>query len=69
MSIQYRKRIKVLPFFWINLSKTGVSYTIKLGPFSFSFGKQGKRVSATIPNTGLSYRKTLSRKGRNPKRD
>jgi hypothetical protein len=66
MSIQYRKRIKLLPFLWLNLSKSGWSLTFKVGPLSFSTGPRGKRVSASIPGTGLSYRKTLSRKPRSP---
>ncbi|MGL4349541.1 MAG: DUF4236 domain-containing protein [Aeromonas veronii] len=66
MSIQYRKRIKLLPFLWLNLSKSGWSLTFKVGPLSLSTGPRGKRVSASIPSTGLSYRKTLSRKPRSP---
>jgi hypothetical protein len=62
MSIQYRKRIRLLPFLWLNLSKTGWSLTIGAGPLSFSFGPRGKRVSASLPGTGLSYRKTLSKR-------
>ncbi|WP_416995765.1 DUF4236 domain-containing protein [Aeromonas salmonicida] len=60
MSIQYRKRIRLLPFLWLNLSKAGWSLTLSAGPFSFSFGPRGKRVSASLPGTGISYRKTLS---------
>lgn len=66
MSIQYRKRIKLLPFLWLNLSKSGWSLTFKVGPLSFSAGPKGKRVSASLPGTGLSYRKSLQRKPKSP---
>lgn len=67
MTIQYRKRIRLLPFLWLNLSKTGWSITFKVGPLSFNTGPKGKRVSASLPGSGLSYRKTLPKKPTIPK--
>ena len=62
MGVQYRKRIRLLPFLWLNLSQAGWSLSIRLGPLSFSFGPRGKRASVSLPGTGLSYRKTLARR-------
>lgn len=59
MGIQYRKRIRILPFLWLNLSKTGWSLTFRFGPLSFTTGPRGKRVSISVPGTGLSYQKNL----------
>ncbi|WP_429169391.1 DUF4236 domain-containing protein [Aeromonas hydrophila] len=66
MSIQYRKRIRILPFLWLNLSKTGWSLTFRVGPLSFNTGPRGKRMSASIPGTGISYRKTIKPKQQGP---
>lgn len=52
MSLQYRKRIKVLPFVWINISGSGISFTFRFGPFSFN--TRGRR-SVNLPG-GYSYR-------------
>lgn len=67
MTVQYRKRIRLLPFLWLNISKTGWSLSFRLGPLSYSTGPKGKRVSASLPGTGLSYRKTLSKKSTSSK--
>ncbi|MGL5949647.1 MAG: DUF4236 domain-containing protein [Aeromonas sp.] len=60
MGIYYRKRIRLLPGIYLNLSKSGWSVSIQLGPFHYNFGPGGKSVGANLPG-GLSYRKRLSR--------
>ncbi|HHO0939105.1 TPA: DUF4236 domain-containing protein [Aeromonas hydrophila] len=67
MSFQYRKRVRLLPFLWLNLSKTGWSLTFRFGPLSYSAGPKGRRVSASLPGTGLSYRKTIIKRPAGPK--
>jgi hypothetical protein len=61
MSIRFQKRIKILPWIYLNISKSG---------FSFSFGKQGIKANVSskgirgtvgIPGTGVSYSKILPR--------
>lgn len=64
MSIQYRRRIRLLPFLWLNLSKGGWSVSVKLGPFSYTTGPKGASFSASARGTGLSYRKQI--RGKRP---
>jgi len=62
MAIQFRKRVRLLPFLWLNLGKTGVSFTLGVKPIFFTFSKRGIGFSASLPRTGLSYRKQLTRR-------
>ena len=59
MSFRFQRRIKILPGLRLNVSKTGISWTV---------GSRGASVTARdvkltgnvgIPGTGLSYRKRL----------
>lgn len=59
MSFRFQKRIKILPGLRLNVSKTGISWTV---------GRRGAGVTARdgkltgnvgLPGTGLSYRKRL----------
>jgi Protein of unknown function (DUF4236) len=58
MSFLFRKRIKILPGIWFNLSKGGVSTSFGAKGLTLNI-KDGKvRTTASIPGTGISYRTT-----------
>jgi Protein of unknown function (DUF4236) len=58
MGFLFRKRIKILPGLWFNLSKRGVSTSIGGKGLTVNI-KEGKvRTTASLPGTGLSYRTT-----------
>jgi len=58
MGFLFRKRIKILPGFWFNLSKNGISTSIGGKGLTVNL-KDGKtRTIVGIPGTGLSYRTT-----------
>lgn len=60
MGFRFRKRIKILPGFWFNLSKSGVSTSIGGKGLTVNL-KDGKTTTtASLPGTGLSYRTTSS---------
>lgn len=61
MGIRYRKRVKVAPGVYLNLSKTGVSTTIKaVKGVSVNIGKNGTYLNTGIPGTGLYSRNKIS---------
>ncbi|MBU6257924.1 MAG: DUF4236 domain-containing protein [Burkholderiales bacterium] len=55
MAIRFRKRIKVLPGVWLNLSKSGLSTTVGGKGVTVNVGKDGTRSTLNIPGTGVSY--------------
>ncbi len=59
MGLRFQKRIRLFKGLTLNLSKTGVSWT--LGGPGAAINLRGKKVTGTIgaPGTGLSYRETL----------
>lgn len=60
MGFTFRKRIKIAPGISVNIGKKGVS-SISIGGKggSINLGKRGIHGTASIPGTGLSYRKKL----------
>ncbi len=60
MAIRFRKRLKIIPGVWLNLSKSGVSTSVGIKGLTVNM-KDGKaRTTASIPGTGLSYSTTSS---------
>jgi Protein of unknown function (DUF4236) len=58
MGFRFRKLIKILPGFWFNLSKSGISTSIGGKGLTVNL-KDGKtRTTVGIPGTGISYRTT-----------
>ncbi len=55
MGLRFRRRIRLLPGIWLNLSKTGISASI--GERGATLNVKGDRVRATVglPGSGLSY--------------
>jgi hypothetical protein len=53
MGWKYRKRIRVMPGFYLNLSKSGMSATVGVKGFSVNSGRNGTYLNAGIPGTGV----------------
>jgi hypothetical protein len=58
MTFRFRKRIKILPGFWFNMSKGGISTSIGGKGLTVNIKDDKVRTTASIPGTGLSYRTT-----------
>ncbi len=58
MPLKFRKRIRLLPGIWLNISKSGVSTSIGGKGATVNIGKQGTKSTLSIPGTGLSYTHT-----------
>jgi hypothetical protein len=59
MSFRFQRRIKILPGLRLNVSKTGISWTVGTRGASVT-SRDGKLTgNVGIPGTGLSYRKRL----------
>ncbi len=56
MGFRYQKRIKIIPGVKLNVSKNGIS-SVSLGKrgSSININKNGTRVTAGIPGSGMSY--------------
>ena len=54
MSMRFQKRIQILPWVWLNISKSGFSFSFGPPGLSVNKSKKGVRVTAGIPGTGLS---------------
>lgn len=55
MGFRFRKRIKVFPGVYLNLSKSGVSTSLGRPGATVNIGKSGTRATLGVPGTGLSY--------------
>lgn len=61
MALRFQKRIRILPGVWLNLSKTGISFSLGGHGATINAGTQGQRtVTLGIPGTGLSYKLPLT---------
>ena len=60
MPIYYRRSIHLGPF-RLNLSKSGIGYSLGSPLFRFGSGPRGTRISSSIPGTGIYYRKDYGR--------
>jgi hypothetical protein len=60
MGFRFRRRIRVLPGLWMNISKTGpLSVSTGLRGITANFGRKGTRLTGSVHGTGLSYRTKL----------
>ncbi|EHU8077670.1 hypothetical protein XM75_u0079 [Vibrio vulnificus] len=57
--LRYQKRVRVLPFLWLNISKTGVSVTLGGRFVKLNIGRQGVWLSGSLVGTGLSWRRKV----------
>jgi hypothetical protein len=58
MGLRFQKRIRLFPFVWLNISKSGASLTIGFPGFSFNIGRTHTTTTVGLPGTGVSYRTT-----------
>jgi hypothetical protein len=58
MSFLFRKRIRILPGIWFNLSKRGISTSIGGKGITINIKDDNVSTTASVPGTGLSYRTT-----------
>jgi hypothetical protein len=58
--MRFRKRVKVFPGFFLNLSGSGVSATIGGRGASINISKRGTYLNSSIPGTGLYNRTKIS---------
>lgn len=59
MAWKFRRRIRILPGFSINLSKTGMSATIGIRGASVNIGERGAYLNTGIPGTGIYDRQKI----------
>ncbi len=57
--MRFRKRLKVFPGFYLNLSKSGISSTLGVNGASINFSKKGTYLNTGIPGTGIYDRKRI----------
>ena len=58
MGIRFRKRIKLFPGLWVNLSKSGASVSAGVKGFTVNSGRGKTRTTVGLPGTGVSYTST-----------
>ena len=59
MGFRYRKRIKILPFVYLNLSARGASLSFGRRGAHYTVSSTGKRTASVgLPGSGMSYTKT-----------
>ncbi|MDE2259527.1 MAG: DUF4236 domain-containing protein [Betaproteobacteria bacterium] len=61
MGLRFRRRIKILPGLWFNVSKSGVSTSIGGKGLTVNLKDDKVKMTVGLPGTGLSYSETLSR--------
>jgi hypothetical protein len=66
MGWSFRRRIKVIPGVYLNVSKRGVSTTVGVRGSSLTFRGDGTYANAGIPGTGLSNRQKISGRTSSP---
>jgi hypothetical protein len=63
--MNFRKKIKIFPGFYLNISKSGVSSSIGANGTSVTIGKNGTYLNTGIAGTGLYNRQKIGSKGDN----
>lgn len=58
MGFRYRKRVKLFPGVWFNLSKGGVSTSVGGKSLTVNLKSSKVKTTASIPGTGISYSET-----------
>jgi hypothetical protein len=56
MGLRFRRRLRILPGLWLNVSKLGASTSIGGHGATLNLSKRGKTLG--LPGSGLSYRST-----------
>jgi hypothetical protein len=63
MGFRFRKRIRILPGFRINLSKTGISTSLGGKGLTVNVRNDNVKTTVGLPGTGLSYSATTKSGG------
>ena len=58
MALRFRRRIKLFPGLWLNVSKSGVSTSAGIKGVTVNLKDGETRTTVGLPGTGLSYRST-----------
>lgn len=61
MPWRFRRTLKILPGFRLNVNKRGLSTSFGFRGFHITLGKQGIRRTVGLPGTGLSYTSTIGK--------
>jgi len=61
-NLRYWKRIKILPGVYMNLGKSGISFSFGIKGLKYTKGKNNERLTFGIPGTGLFYTKKKKNK-------
>jgi Protein of unknown function (DUF4236) len=56
MGFRFRKRLRLFPGAWINLSKSGASLSVGGHGLTANIGKGGVQETMGLPGSGLTYR-------------
>lgn len=64
MGLSFRKRVRLFPGFYVNVSKSGTSLSVGPRGAKVNFGKRGVTLHTSVPGTGIYYRETLVKRGR-----
>lgn len=59
MSLYFRKRIKIFPGVYLNISKTGISFSFGTRGASVTAKKDGVYGNLSVPGTGVYMRKKI----------
>ncbi|MBQ0068140.1 MAG: DUF4236 domain-containing protein, partial [Bacteroidales bacterium] len=65
MSWNFRKRIKIAPGFYLNMSKNGMSTSIGPKGIKLNFSSRGAYLNTSIPGTGIYNRTKISQNHNN----
>lgn len=65
MGWSYRKRIKIIPGVYLNLSKSGISTSIGVKGANVTFSREGTYLNTGISGTGIYNRSKISFEGEN----
>lgn len=57
MGFRFWRRIKIFPGVWLNISKSGISFSFGVPGAKYTVGRKGHRATVGLPGTGLSYTK------------
>ena len=57
--MKFRKRVKIFPGFYLNISKSGISSTFGVNGASVNFGKKGTYLNTGFPGTGFYNRERI----------
>lgn len=64
MGFRFRKRLKLFPGLWVNLSKRGASLSVGGRGATINVNRQGVQETVGLPGSGISYRSKRRRFGK-----